>query len=111
MGYYDRNYVGVLMKSMTSSLNVSVAKCGVLASTYFWSYAFIQPFIGAIADLVDTSYIVSISLFLASIGSLICGLSRNFYLTCFSRFLVGIGCGCIYVPICRSFTLSSHLAD
>ena len=91
------------MKSMASSLDVSVAKCGVLASTYFWSYACVQPFIGAIADLVDTSHIVSTSLFFASLGSLICGLSRNFYLTCFSRFLVGIGCGCIYVPICRSF--------
>ena len=103
VGYYDRNCVGVLMSSMSESLNVSVADLGVLGSTYFWSYAIVQPFVGSFADLIDTSYITTSSLVFASIGSLICGVSRNYYLTCFSRFLVGLGCGCIYVPICRSF--------
>lgn len=103
IGYYHRNSTSVLLIPMAQTLNVSESKLGVLSSTYFWSYAVIQPFVGSLSDLFDTSYIVSSSLILTSIGSLGCAFSRNYILTCFLRFLVGFGCGCLYVPICRTY--------
>lgn len=103
IGYYHRNCTSVLLSPMAESLNVTESKLGVLSSTYFWSYAVIQPFVGSLSDLFDTSYIVSSSLLLTFIGSLGCSFSCNYYLTCFLRFLVGFGCGCLYVPICRTY--------
>lgn len=103
IGYYHRNCTSVLLSPMAESLNVSESKLGVLSSTYFWSYSVIQPFVGSLSDLFDTSYIVSSSLLLTFAGSLGCSLSRNYYLTCFLRFIVGFGCGCLYVPICRTY--------
>ena len=103
IGYYHRNCTSVLLKPIADSLNVSESQLGVLSSTYFWSYAIIQPFVGSLSDLFDTSYIVSSSLALTFISSLGCAFSRNFYLTCFLRLLVGLGCGCLYVPVCRAY--------
>ena len=103
IGYYHRNSTSVLLGPMSESLNVTQSKLGILSSTYFWSYAIVQPFVGSLSDLLDTSYIVTSSLFVASIGSLGCAFSRDYYLTCFLRFLVGFGCGCLYVPVCRAY--------
>jgi MFS family permease len=63
----------------------------------------VQPFVGSLSDLCNSKYIVSISLLATSIGAFLCGLSRSFPLTCVFRLLVGLGCGCLYVPICRTF--------
>jgi len=103
IGYYDRNCPGVLLKQMAESFNRTVPEMGQLSSTYFWSYAIVQPLIGSFSDLFDTSYIVSAALVLSSGGMLLCATSKSFYLTCASRLLVGLGCGCIYVPVCRAF--------
>ena len=104
VGYYDKNCPGVLLKPMSESLKVSESKLGILASTYFWSYAFMQPFIGPLSDQFDSSYLLFISLLLSCIGSIVCALSRNFYLTCVSRFIAGIGGGCIYIPVVKTLS-------
>ncbi|KAH0785895.1 major facilitator superfamily transporter [Histomonas meleagridis] len=103
IGYYHRNCTGVLNKQIAKSLNVTESKLGVMSTMYFWSYALVQPFVGSLSDLYDTSYIISSSLVSNAIFTFVSGISRNFYLTCVARFFVGLGCGCMYVPVCRSF--------
>lgn len=102
IGFYHRNCTGALLEHMADSLNVTKSKLGVLSSMYFWSYALEQPFVGSISDLINPKYIISGSLLLSSLASLMCGISRSYYLTCFARLLVGFGCGCMYVPVCRT---------
>lgn len=102
IGYYHRNCTGVLLTEMASSLHVSESKLGILSTMFFWSYAIVQPFIGSLSDIFESSYIVSIALLSSSIFTFICGISRNYYLTCTSRFFVGISCGSMYVPVCRT---------
>ena len=87
---------------MAESLGVPVSQLGILSSMYFWSYAVIQPFVGSISDLWDPKYMISFSLLLSALATLTCALSRNYYLTCLARLLVGLGCGCMYVPVCRT---------
>lgn len=102
IGYYHRNCTGVLLTEMASSLHVTESKLGILSTMFFWSYAIVQPFIGSLSDIFESSYIVSIALVSSSIFTFLCGISRSYYLTCLSRFFVGISCGSMYVPICRS---------
>lgn len=102
IGFYHRNCTGALLGPMADSLNVTKSRLGILSSMYFWSYALEQPFVGSISDLVDPKYIISGSLLLSSVASLVCSLSRSYYLTCAARLFVGFGCGCMYVPVCRT---------
>ena len=102
IGFYHRNCTGALLQQMAVSLDVPFSQLGILSSMYFWSYAVVQPFVGSISDLWDPKYIISFSLLLSAVATLTCGLSRSYYLTCFARLLVGLGCGCMYVPVCRT---------
>jgi sugar phosphate permease len=103
IGYYHRNCPAAMVDQMAAALHRPTSDLGILSSTYFWAYAAVQPFIGSLSDLYDSKYIVSISLIFCSIGTAVCGASRNFYLTCFARAIVGLSCGCLYVPVCRTF--------
>lgn len=101
-GYYHRNCAGMLQEQMAKALGTNIADMGILSTTYFWAYAIVQPFVGMLSDVIDTKYIVSINLFLTALGSIGCALSRKLVLTAFCRAVVGLGCGCLYVPVCRA---------
>ena len=102
IGYYHRNCPSTLSDPMSQALKIDTSQMIKLTSMFFWPYALIQPFVGSISDVIEVSYFISGALILSSISVLICGLSRNYTLTCIARCFVGLSSGSLYVPIART---------
>jgi sugar phosphate permease len=54
-----------------------------------------------LADIIEPAYLIGGAQLLASVGAVVCGASKSLSIGCFGRFLVGLGCGPTYVPVCR----------
>ena len=99
--YFYRYAPSVLYEYLAEGLNVSEDKNSIFGSMYFWTYAFMQPICGMMSDLVSPRLLMGLSTLMSSIGAGIIALSSNFYLSCFARLLIGIGCGPVFVPVNR----------
>ncbi|KAK8847008.1 hypothetical protein M9Y10_019582 [Tritrichomonas musculus] len=49
----------------------------------------------------EPSFIIGSSMIVSSVGAVICGLSKSFFVGCIGRIIVGAGCGLIYSPCTR----------
>ena len=99
--HFHRYIPSVLADEIAPELHVNESDVGIFSSMYYWSYAVLQPFAGCFCDVIDSGYILGVSGICSSIGSLIIGLSYNFVLSSFGRFLVGVGCAWPYVATTR----------
>ena len=99
--HFHRYIPSVLADEIAPELHVEVSELGIFSSMYYWSYAVLQPFAGCFCDVIDSGYIIGVSGICSSVGSLIIGLSHNFGLSSFGRFLVGVGCAWPYVSTSR----------
>lgn len=99
--FFHRYAPSVLYQRIADTLHVTKDKVSTFGSMYFWPYAVMQPIGGILADVFSPGKLIAISLIIISIGATIDGVSTNFALSSFGRFLVGLGAGPIYVPASR----------
>ncbi|KAK8888081.1 hypothetical protein M9Y10_039141 [Tritrichomonas musculus] len=99
--FFHRYAPSVLYQRIADTLKVSKDKVSTFGSMYFWPYAVMQPIGGILADVFSPGKLIALSLIIISLGATIDGISTNFALSSFGRFLVGLGAGPIYVPASR----------
>lgn len=99
--FFQRTCPSIVSADMAEDYHVPMKDLGVFSSIYFYPYAFIQPFAGLLADIIDPAYVIGAGQLLAGTGAIICGLSKSLSVGCVGRFFVGLGCGPSYVPIIR----------
>lgn len=101
--YFQRVAPGPLYASSTilADLGLTEGTAGLLASTYFASYALIQVPAGILSDRLGPRRTITISLSVAVLASLLFALAPGFYSAIIARALVGFGCGVIFVPIMK----------
>lgn len=97
IAYFHRFTPAVLAKMIAPEFDVPISDLGIFTSMFFWSYGLLQPFVGSLADVVEIRYTITISLLIASVGSLICGFAQTLFICSAGRMLVGIGCAAVYV--------------
>lgn len=102
--FFHRGTPAILSSEMAEVLNVEESSMSIFSSMYFWPYAIMQPFCGVVADIIEPGYLISAACFISAIGAFICGISDNFSLSVFGRFVVGFGCSPVYVPMIRIIT-------
>lgn len=99
--YFQRSCSTVLADDMAKSYGVDQSKIGIFSSLFYYPYSILQPFSGLLADVIEPSYLISGSTFLAAIGAFLCGSSKNLFVGYIGRFIVGIGSALVYCPANR----------
>ena len=80
-----------------ASFGLSGTLLGLLASAYFYAYAFMQLPTGLMADSWGPRKTVSSFFILAGIGSILMGIAPNLSIAILGRILVGIGVSTVFV--------------
>lgn len=105
--YISQLFPSLISATLMEQFKLSGIQIGILASSYYYSYSFMQIFTGIILD----KYSVKISAFLAILitALAILGFSQtdNFILMCVYRALMGIGCSfatTLYLKCAAAYT-------
>ena len=102
--FFQRMCPSVVAEKMAITYGIPKSELGVFSSIFFYPYAFMQPFAGLLADIMEPAYLIGTAHIIAAIGAVIIGFSTNLTVGSIGRFLVGLGCGPTYVPIVRVLT-------
>ncbi len=86
-----RLWPGLMMQQMMTQFSISSSQFGLIAAFYYYGYASMQIPVAMLLDRFGAKYIVFAFAVLCGIATLLFTYSNNWYLACFSRFLVGAG--------------------
>ncbi|HEY8459792.1 MAG TPA: MFS transporter [Blastocatellia bacterium] len=89
--YAQRNALGVASKSIEDDLGFNPAKTGLLLSSFFWVYAFMQIPSGWLADRFGVRRTYAVSFIFFSLTSALTGLTNGLAMLILLRMLMGTG--------------------
>jgi ACS family glucarate transporter-like MFS transporter len=89
--YAQRSALGVAAKSMSDDLGFNPATTGVLLSSFFWVYAFMQMPSGWLVDRFGVRRTYAISFIFWSLMSVLTGLANGLAALILLRVLLGVG--------------------
>src|ERR1700722_11110738 len=92
-----------ILPHVASDFAVSIARAAGFASVFAFTFAIIQPVLGAAADLFGKARLVIICLVLLGLANILGALSSSFSLLFATRILAGIGAGGVF-PISLGLT-------
>jgi predicted MFS family arabinose efflux permease len=92
-----------VLPHVASEFSVSIATAAGFASVFAFTFAIIQPVLGAAADLFGKPRLVIICLVLLALANILGALSSSFPLLFATRILAGIGAGGVF-PISLGLT-------
>lgn len=92
---------GTIFNQLQSDLKCSAAQITMLGACYLYVYAFIQPFIGIIADRFGGFRVISIGGILLTVSSIVFPLLNNIYLLYICRACIGFSGAFMYLSIVR----------
>jgi MFS family permease len=82
---------------------VSGSSLGILVSAYFYLYAVMQVPVGFLTDSFGSRKTVTVSLLVASVGSVLFGLSSSVPVAIVARILMGLGLSAVFVSAMKVF--------
>lgn len=92
LSFLDRQILVLMIEPIQRDLDISDTQFSLLHGTSFaFFYAIAGLFMGKLVDNHSRVKIISISIFLWSIATAVCGLSRTFFQLFFARMFVGVG--------------------
>ncbi len=97
LAFFHRVAPAVVAIDMMSDLKAGAVLIGLLASGYFYPYALMQLPTGILSDSWGPRKTITLFFLIASIGSVILGLSSTISTAIFGRVLVGLGVSTLYV--------------
>ncbi len=89
--YFFRVSASVVMPMLTSEWGMTATMTGLLSSTYFYTYALMQPISGALNDSFGPTRVVSAGLVVAGIGALLTAFAKGIFVLGSGRLLMGLG--------------------
>jgi predicted MFS family arabinose efflux permease len=92
-----------VLPHVAEEFGISIATAASFASVYAFTFAIVQPLIGAAADLLGKARLMIICLVLLGISSLLGGLSSSFAVLFATRVMAGIASGGIF-PVALGLT-------
>lgn len=103
--YFHRVSPAVVAQDLVASFGISATALGVLASAYFYSYAFMQIPVGVLSDSWGPKKTIILFSLIASAGVIGFGLAPNFGLAVAARAVVGLGLAAVFVSTMKIFAL------
>ncbi len=95
---FHRICPAVVAVDVQEAFSISGSVLGLLASTYFYSYAIIQLPAGLLSDSLGPRKSASLFLLLGGVGSILFGLAPSLDEALIGRALVGVGAGMVFTP-------------
>lgn len=94
----------VIARDLVNEFSADATALGLMASTYFYLYAAVQPPVGILSDTIGPRRVVTIFTLVACLGCLVFGYAQNMLMASIGRALIGIGVGGIFVPALKIFS-------
>ncbi len=95
---FHRMSPAVMSNAMMTDLGVNAAFMGLLASAYFYPYAFLQIPSGILSDKVSPKKLMTFALLCTSIGTFLFAVGTGSTVVFMGRLCVGVGCALILMP-------------
>ena len=92
-----------VLPHVAGDFSVSIAAAAGFASVYAFTFAIVQPVLGAAADLFGKARLMIVCLVLLGLANILGALSSSFALLFASRILAGVGAGGVF-PIALGLT-------
>ena len=102
--YFHRVSTSVIANDLLMTFQAHATALGLMSSMYFYVYAFEQPLVGHLSDLLGPQKVVGIWSLIAAAGCIIFGLSPTIQWAAFGRGIIGLGVGGVYVPAMKAFS-------
>lgn len=102
--YFHRVSTSVIANDLLMTFQAHATALGFMSSMYFYVYAFEQPLVGHLSDLLGPRRVVGIWSLIAAAGCIIFGLSPSIQWAAFGRGIIGLGVGGVYVPAMKAFS-------
>lgn len=90
--------LATVSSSIAESLAVDPASLGLLTAAFFYAYAAMQLPAGLLSDSLGPRKSVTISLFLAAVGTVVFGLAESLFAATAGRAIMGAGLAVIMAP-------------
>ncbi|MGA2958926.1 MAG: MFS transporter [Thermodesulfobacteriota bacterium] len=95
--YYYRISPAVIAPYLTHEFSLGAERLGLLASIFFYVFAFAQFPLGPALDSIGPRRVISALSAIGALGSLIFALAPSFTICLFGRALLGLGMSCMYM--------------
>jgi len=92
-----------VLPHVADDFSISIATAASFASVFAFTFAIIQPVLGAAADLFGKARLMVVCLMLLGVANILGAMSTSFWLLFASRILAGIGSGGVF-PVALSLT-------
>lgn len=96
--YFHRLCPNVVALDIKETFQASAGLLGLMASGYFYPYAFMQLPSGLLSDSLGPRKAVTVFLIFAGLGSLLFGLAWSMEVAVAARVVVGIGVSVVFIP-------------
>ncbi len=97
INYLDRSTISIALPLISADLHLDPAREGLLLSSFFWSYAFMQVPVGWCADRLNLRWLYAGAFVLWSVAQGMCGFATGLTMLIAFRIALGIG-ESIYLP-------------
>jgi hypothetical protein len=91
ISYIDRSNLSIAAPLIKDELHLSASQLGLLLSSFFWTYAFLQLISGWLVDRLNVNWVFAGGFFLWSIATIVTGLVHGFFMLLLLRLLLGVG--------------------
>lgn len=107
LNYFDRILITSMRDPIVADFNLNDAQFGLLTSVFLWSYGFVSPFGGFLADRYSRKLVIVVSVFIWSAVTLWTGYVKSFEEMLVTRVLMGISEAC-YIPAALALITDYH---
>lgn len=90
--YIAQLFPGLMNQTLIERFQLSGIQIGILASSYYYSYSFMQIFTGIILDKYSIRNAACFAILMVSAGIIAFANTNHYFLMCMSRVLMGVGC-------------------
>lgn len=94
-----------LQDQLMKEFSLNSVQFGLFASAYYWSYSLLQIPVGTALDILGPKKMLRIGTTVCVLGAVIFGLSSNFPMALFGRFLLGAGAAVSFIGSVRMNTI------
>ena len=91
INYVDRGAMPIAALDIRHDLNLSAADYGLLFSAFWWTYAWVQIPIGALADRYGAHWVLGIGLVIWAAATMLTGVVAGFASLLLVRLMLGLG--------------------
>ncbi|WP_031301354.1 MFS transporter [Sphingobacterium paucimobilis] len=107
LNYFDRILITSMRDPIVADFNLTDAQFGLLTSVFLWSYGFVSPFGGFLADKYSRKKVIVLSVAIWSLVTLWTGYATSFPEMLATRLFMGISEAC-YIPAALALITDYH---